>query len=150
LAISGDGEVWGWGSNVAGQLGDGTNQNRSEPVRMLLPAGTRAVSISAGEDHSLVCTTQGRVFACGNTRSGVAPSTPSDCGISNAWRVAASGVDFLSLVLRTDGSVLAGGDNSEGQLGDGTTSGVRWPPAPVPNLAGVTAISAGDRHALAL
>jgi alpha-tubulin suppressor-like RCC1 family protein len=45
--------------------------------------------------------------------------------------------------------VWAWGANSSGQLGDGTTT-ARNSPVQVPGLAGVTAIAAGDEHALAL
>ena len=49
-----------------------------------------------------------------------------------------------------DGSVWAWGQNGYGQLGNGTVGGVSPWPVRVSNLAGVVAVAAGDRHALAL
>ena len=39
LAIDKDGNVWAWGSNEFGQLGDGTSVDRDSPVRVtILPS----------------------------------------------------------------------------------------------------------------
>lgn len=34
LAINSSGELWGWGQNSGGRLGDGTSTNRSSPVQI--------------------------------------------------------------------------------------------------------------------
>src|SRR5205814_459677 len=54
---------------------------------------------------------------------------------------------FHSMALKTDGTVWTWGENSRGQLGDGTTVG-RTSPAQV--MSGVKSIAAGDYHSLAL
>jgi alpha-tubulin suppressor-like RCC1 family protein len=54
-----------------------------------------------------------------------------------------------SLALKADGTVMAWGYNSSGQLGDGTTM-QRLSPVAVPGLTAVVAIAAANRHALAL
>jgi alpha-tubulin suppressor-like RCC1 family protein len=54
-----------------------------------------------------------------------------------------------SLALLADGTVMAWGANSYGQLGDGTST-LRETPVPVPGLSGVKAIAAGASHSLAL
>ncbi|MFE8605536.1 RCC1 domain-containing protein [Archangium violaceum] len=51
LALRADGTVWGWGSNLYGQLGDGTQLNQATLVQVT--GLTDVVSISAGVDHSL-------------------------------------------------------------------------------------------------
>ncbi len=54
LALKKDGTVWAWGRNNEGQLGDGTAENRSAPVRVKGLVG--AIAIAAGREHSLALT----------------------------------------------------------------------------------------------
>jgi|GEM_PF-2187242 len=54
-----------------------------------------------------------------------------------------------TLVLKSDGTVAAWGDNSKGQLGNGDTH-YRLSPEAVPEFTGVAALSAGREHSLAL
>lgn len=56
---------------------------------------------------------------------------------------------YHSLALKEDGTVWACGNNTHGQLGDGTSTD-RNTPVQVNNLSGVTAIAAGYFHSLAL
>lgn len=48
-----------------------------------------------------------------------------------------------TLALRSNGTVLAWGDNADGQLGDGTTTQHRTP-VPVPGLNGIVQVPAND------
>jgi len=54
-----------------------------------------------------------------------------------------------SLMLKPDGTMLAWGDNQQGQLGTGNTTNASIPVA-VPGVSGVTAIAAGLWHSMAL
>jgi hypothetical protein len=53
-------------------------------------------------------------------------------------------------VLANDGTVWTWGDNSYGQLGDGTTTSRTLLPLVVPGLTGVASVKAGAAHMLAL
>ena len=57
--------------------------------------------------------------------------------------------DYHTIELKSDGTVVAWGDNGYGQLGDGSTTR-RLAPTPVPGLNGVTAIAVGWHHTVAL
>jgi alpha-tubulin suppressor-like RCC1 family protein len=68
-------------------------------------------------------------------------------GITTA--VAAAAGNYHSVVLLSDGTVKAVGYNSEGELGDGTTTN-RYTAVSVSGVSGVTQVAAGPFHSLAL
>ena len=83
-----------------------------------------------------------------NTGCFCIPSPVAVSGLSGATRI--TGGNDHSLALLSDGTVRAWGDESSGALGNGSTSSVQSTPVSVNGLSGVTAISAGDYHSLAL
>ena len=160
LALTSRGRVLAWGNNYAGALGDGTMADSSTPVAVDLPHGIRVTAIAAGWSHSLALTSAGRLLAWGDNSSGELGNatvndslTPIPVDLPTGTRITAIAAnDEYNLVLTSAGRVLAWGDNSFGELGDGSTSVYRFTPAPVDLPAGtrITAISAGYSDCLAL
>lgn len=148
LALGADGAVWGWGANNYGELGDGSKTNSAAPVRVQgLPA---IAHIAAGSGTSLALASDGGVWGWGWVAEAQADYQVRRIeGLENVGAVAAG--QFYGLALKQDGSVWAWGLNSNGVLGDGTTTD-RWTPAPVTGLANITAIAASTAfpHNLAL
>ena len=78
LAIGADGNVWAWGQNNNGQLGNNTTNNRTIPIKVFTSAQStsssgpwlNAVQISAGTYHSLAIGTDGNAKAWGNNSNG--------------------------------------------------------------------------------
>jgi len=153
LAVRSDGTVWAWGYNPTGQLGDGTVTNRHTPVKV--SGLTGATQVSAGGSHSLALRSDGTVRGWGanaNGQLGVGttvndPTTPVTVpGLTNIVQVSAGDLDGFA--LRSNGTVLAWGDNEGGALGDGTTTR-RYKPITVPGVSSVTQVSAGTFHTMA-
>lgn len=112
--------------------------------------------ISAGDQHSLFLCTDGTVKAFGNNINGqlglgnytTSKTLPEKIPNLNDITAVSSGVGH-SLFLKSDGTVLAVGRNSSGQLGNGTKMNATTP-VQVSGLTGITAISAGETHSLFL
>ncbi len=155
LFVKSDGTVWGSGENSNGQVGDGTEIDRSSPVQAVNVTG--ATGVAAGQYHSLAVTTAGSVWSwgyngygqLGNGRTTDQAVPAAINGFAGAVAVAA-GTNH-SLVLKSDGTVWSFGANGNGQLGDTTTTS-RSSPVQVVGLTGVTAIAAGGlgNYSLAL
>ncbi len=59
-------ELYSWGYNVDGQLGNGTTTNASTPTKVSLPAGVTATKAAAGGgDFTLIIGSDGNLYAAG-------------------------------------------------------------------------------------
>ena len=101
-------------------------------VRLKLPAGARAPTVSIGDSHGLVLAPDGSLWVWGSEDRGWpilglpgTNSTPNlvRLGPDTNWVCASAGDDH-NLALKADGTIWAWGANYRGQLGDGNT-GVR-------------------------
>ncbi|WP_295612432.1 hypothetical protein [uncultured Lamprocystis sp.] len=134
MAIKTDGNLWAWGWNSHGQLGDDTTTDRSTPVQVL----TGVAAVAAGEAHTLAIKTDGSLWAWGWNWNGQLGDGTTDhfTPVQVLTGVAAVAAGYLhSLALKTDGSLWAWGYNSVGALGDGTTTD-HLSPVPVFGFAG--------------
>ena len=148
--------VRAWGDNSAGELGDGSLTGQAAPVPVARLSGVAA--ISANGRHDLALLANGTVMSWGdNTLGQLGNGTTSAnhnaelpvavTGLPKAVAVAAGGEH--SLALLANGTVMAWGDNSNGQLGNGGTTSSDVPVA-VQGLSNVKAIAAGDLFSVAV
>ncbi|MFG2914885.1 RCC1 domain-containing protein [Kitasatospora sp. NPDC048298] len=160
LALREDGTVWSWGYNGNGQLGDGTSSSRGSAAPV---AGLTGVSrIAAGAGHNLVLVgapgAGATVKAWGYNATGqlgdnttinrFTPVTTQATWTGGVTRIAA-GCNHSMAVVDTDHRLKAWGQNTAGQLGDGTTV-FRILPVTVPGLTGVRLVAAGREHTVVL
>lgn len=130
LAIASDGTTWAWGWNVSGQLGDGTNEDRSVPVKVKVPDGTRFAKVFGTWKSSFAIDTEGHIWVWGSNDAGNlgidgSPLVPTRLTIYDSASnpdvkfTSISASDEFTLALDTNGSVWAWGKNKSGQLGIG-------------------------------
>lgn len=171
LALASDGTVYSWGENGAGKLGDGSGNDSDVPVAVTTAgtpmAGKTITQIAAGEETALALASDGTVYGWGdNFASQLGNASNSDAPVPVAVTTAGTPMagktikqvavgDSYSLVLATDGTMYAWGDNSYGGLGDSSTNNTNVPVAVVvagTPLAGktVTQVAAGFGTSVAL
>ncbi|MEZ5101640.1 MAG: hypothetical protein R3C15_17935 [Thermoleophilia bacterium] len=78
-AVLDDGSATCWGSDGQGRLGDGANSDAPKPipVPVALPAGRRAVAITAGDAHSCAILDDQTALCWGNDRNGQLGNDPT-------------------------------------------------------------------------
>ena len=157
-ALRADGTVVSWGENSSSAIGSDiplATTPVTRPQAMVAPADDIA-AISAGDRHALALTGAGGVLAWGaNPEGQLGDGTYEGDGTPRAVPGLAAGIVQVATArptpytLRDDGSLLAWGENNNGELGDGTTDG-RPTPAPVSGITGTVAVvDGGDGHVLA-
>jgi alpha-tubulin suppressor-like RCC1 family protein len=156
-AVTGQGAVKCWGYNQYGQLGDGTTTSRSVPVSVSGLVGG-ALSVAAGWGHTCALTVDKSVKCWGNDEYGQLGYgqtedyrfTPIDvAGLAmSAERISADGGQTCALTIY--GGIRCWGNNTYGQLGDGTAE-TRNSPVAVSGLAqGMRNVTAGWNHTCAI
>ncbi|MNJ94746.1 Regulator of chromosome condensation (RCC1) repeat protein [compost metagenome] len=125
-------EVYCWGDNIVGELGDGTSGPlKKTPTRVEgLPNGKKIVSLSASSvAHTCVLTEEGRAYCWGYNGSGQLghgdPEMFSAVPVEVSWTSDLQGHKFKSLALAgqstcaltEQGKTYCWGLNAQGQLG---------------------------------
>lgn len=133
-------ELFCWGNNDKGQLGDGTTVDRSTPVAVDvsgLPT-TTFDEVSAGDHHTCAVTTADEVYCWGRNRDGALGdgtttdrSTPVAVDVSElstpTFQEVSAG-DRHTCGVTTAGEPACWGNNTDGQLGNDSTSGDQLTP----------------------
>ena len=166
------------GGFTAIHLGQGHNNNVPVSTAFVIPGLSGVVDVAMGGIGGYALLTDGRVLAWGGnsrgsvgnmplsdfqTRAGAGPDALSPTPVLNLTDVAtiAAG-EYHVLAVTKAGAVYAWGENRDYQLGIG-----EWPvityktrsaqptdfmpyAVPIPELSGVAAVAAGDKHSLAL
>jgi alpha-tubulin suppressor-like RCC1 family protein len=172
LALKSDGTVWAWGANDHGQLGNNSLEEAASysnvPVQVSIPIPLtdKVTAIAAGTEFSLAVDSNGAVWAWGRNDIGQLGSStlyPNDQYIpvqitmpATAAKITqiAAGI-YHALAVDANGAVWAWGSNSNGQLGDNSTTDSTSPVqvkglSGVGNISGVTNVAAGAFYSLAL
>jgi alpha-tubulin suppressor-like RCC1 family protein len=157
------GELWMWGANGSGQLGDNSTISRSSPVQTIT-GGTIWSSISSGTNTSAAIKSDGTLWLWGLGTSGelgdntiVSKSSPIQtvAGGSNWSFVSAGGGNIGGIGgfcggIKTDGTLWMWGSNAYGQLGDNTKAPKSSPIQTIAGGSNWKNISCGYAHTAAI
>jgi alpha-tubulin suppressor-like RCC1 family protein len=141
--LTSDGNLYMWGYNTYGQLGDGTETSSNQLINITnnfdLAENEMIVSISLGRFHSAALTNLGSVYTWGTNIGGALGNDSSDSSSlpvnitdnfilnENEMIDSIQISRYYSGVTTNQGRVFMWGYNSAGQVGDGTTTSVYLP-----------------------
>ncbi|OQR96682.1 hypothetical protein ACHHYP_13804 [Achlya hypogyna] len=169
LAVTKQGHLFSWGKNNQGQCGHGHTNDQLRPAHVAFfdEADMTVVTVAGGWEHTLMCTAQGKAYACGcgykdSRRAGLPPvlglgindterrTKPTLIPVLDQCVSVACGWDH-SLAITKDGSVYSWGSGSNGKLGHGDEDN-RDIPTQIANLSGkvVRDVRAGCEHTTAI
>ena len=134
IALRADGRVFAWGRNNLRQLGNNSTTNSNIPIEV--SGLTNIIAIDAGNAHNVALRSDGTILSWGdNSRGQIGNNAVTTLGISPPVQVRASQTSMLpftdavaiaageehTVARRADGTIWVWGNNSHGQIGNGTT-----------------------------
>jgi alpha-tubulin suppressor-like RCC1 family protein len=149
-AVGSDGNLYAWGLNGSGQLGNGSTDNSSTPVVVSLPSGVTPTSIAGAGGFAYAIGSDMKLYAWGNDSGGQLGNGSTDNSStpvvvllpSGVLPKAISGNYFVGYAIGSDGNLYAWGGNGSGDLGNGSSTNsstpvlVSLPPGSTPQTLG--------------
>jgi alpha-tubulin suppressor-like RCC1 family protein len=157
VALDEQGQVWAWGCNTYGQIGNGTvgRGTGANLTPSAVPGMTAVRQVAAGYRHTLILKEDGQLWAWGHNYSGELGTGKEDdenpipapvAGVPRIDSIAA-GHDF-SLALAKDGALWGWGNGEAWQIND--ISGLHRTPQPVWSLQHIRSVASGGGHVAAI
>ncbi|HUA10724.1 MAG TPA: immunoglobulin domain-containing protein [Solirubrobacteraceae bacterium] len=156
MALLENGTVEAWGENELGQLGDGGTARADIPQPVKNLSGVTA--IAAGGEFAMALLSSHKVDIWGSDQydeiadegehSEFVDKPVEVAGLSSVNQIAAGATHALALT--SGGTVYGWGQDSEGELGNGTFKATVTKPTAITGLGEVAYLSAGDQYSLAL
>ncbi len=157
IALRSDGSIWMWVEvplGVDNFFAVGKRIDKESPILMRIKGIDNVTTIVCGENYQVALKSDGTLWDLhsreiitdyGQKTISIVPN--QICELNDV--IVISGGRTHAIALKRDGTVWTWGNNTDSQLGDGTTTN-RFSPAQVKGLNNITAVAGGGYHSVAL
>ncbi|PJE41564.1 MAG: hypothetical protein CUR32_07830 [Flavobacterium sp.] len=136
LGIKPNGTIWGWGSSVFGQMGNGSEADFYVPTQ--ISNATDWQTIVSGPYNTFAIKTNGTMWASGDNLYGQLgigstvsyTNTFTQVGTENIWSQVSAGNGY-TIAIKSNGTLWGWGQNDFYQMGDGTCCNNRLSPGQI-------------------
>lgn len=147
FAIDNKGALYGWGSNISGQISASGSSYVTKPLKLM----DNVAAVSAGAEHTIALTNDGTAYGWGSNSHGELGKDENNTKNSAAVIMKdvadiAAGDGFTLLVTKS-GELYVCGLNDNGQLG---LRNFKDQDEPTLCMTGVSKVEAGAAHSVAL
>lgn len=126
LALTENGHLFAWGDNTYGQLGTGDKTSRNVPT--YVPTETTFTAVKAGKNYALALDSSGHIWAWGQNNAGQLGTSnttdqtkPTKLNLADTYKFINTNLNSqTSVAISSNGYLYAWGDNSNGQVGNGS------------------------------
>jgi alpha-tubulin suppressor-like RCC1 family protein len=128
LALKSNGTLWAWGENGFGTMGNGTITSSYFPVQIgtdnnwVMADGGGWFAVGVKSDGTIRTWGRNNYGQVGNGTSGTQENNQVQIGVTLKGWLATSGGWKHTVAVKENGTLWGWGDNSAGQVGDGTTT----------------------------
>ncbi len=150
VIVTENGEVYTCGSNDNGQLGTGSYKDTASLTKVINSGAAKA---DAGNDHALVLMSDGTVRSAGSNSNGQLGADSSKTSSNSFEKISLKNVSAVfaggnsSGAVLESGTVYTWGDNTYGQLHNGSTTDLY---APETVTSSVVSVAFGEHHSVML
>jgi len=138
FALTADGTLWGWGMTAGGPP--------TSWIAAKVTAFPSVVAIAATQQQACLVTTAGEVWCWPGTAAGPGPGVEGPVRVTGLGKAVGVGLGLWhTCVLEAGGKVACWGDNSNGEVGNGSLSSVNTPTY-VAGIQGAKVLVSGDTH----
>lgn len=122
MGITKSKQVFGWGKNTSGSLGDNSTIPRSSPVLISSQAHT---NVALGSEFSVFLREDGTLWSCGTSRrvgtGSTSISSPVQIGSSTNWTFVGAAYS-CGYAVNSIGYLYGWGESNQGELANGVSS----------------------------
>jgi alpha-tubulin suppressor-like RCC1 family protein len=127
IALLENGDVYAWGKNDMGEVGNGGCSHIYSPYKVAMPidSGDRVISINAGYEHSTALSASGKLYSWGNQLDGRLGDGVK-CGYQRTPKYIRDGVANITdggsyryqIIILANGEAWAAGYDYWGKIGN--------------------------------